>query len=70
VHEGYECKECGAPAHVDEDSKLVRTCAHTGTVIATMKATAYGVGGASVVQPSRAHVLIDRVLAQLRGMLP
>lgn len=37
---GYECKECGASATVGDGIR--RSCHHTGTVIATMKATAYG----------------------------
>ena len=44
---GYACKECSAPAAVDTDGTITRSCAHTGTIIAGMKATAYGEGGAS-----------------------
>lgn len=39
------CKECGAPAKV-EDGVVVRTCAHDKVpVVADMKATARGAGG-------------------------
>ena len=38
IETGYQCKECGAPAML-EDGKIVRTCLHTGTVIAVMEAT-------------------------------
>lgn len=44
---GYACKACGAPAAVDADGTIARSCAHAGTIIAGMKATAYGEGGAS-----------------------
>ena len=37
IEHGYECKECGAPVML-MDGQIVRSCAHTGTVIATMEA--------------------------------
>ena len=38
IETGYYCKECNAPAFI-EDGVLVRTCEHTGTVIADCEAT-------------------------------
>ncbi len=35
IETGYQCKECGSPA-VIQDGKVVRSCLHTGTVIAMM----------------------------------
>ena len=42
---GYSCKACGAPAEVTDDGRIVRTCEHAGTVIASMSAVATGRGG-------------------------
>jgi hypothetical protein len=42
---GYSCKLCGAPAAVSPDGEITRACAHAGTVVASMAATAYGQGG-------------------------
>jgi len=42
---GYECKDCGAPAAVDAEGAIVRTCEHAGTIVACMSAVAYGRGG-------------------------
>lgn len=38
IETGYQCKECGAPA-VLNDGVILRSCVHTGTVLATMEAT-------------------------------
>lgn len=40
----YACAECGAPASI-RDGEVVRTCAHIGTVTASIAAHAVGVGG-------------------------
>jgi hypothetical protein len=37
----YACKECGAAARV-EAGAVVRSCAHTGTVVANISAHARG----------------------------
>jgi len=68
---GYSCKECGSPASI-EKTGLIRTCEHTGTVIATMSATVYGEGHAcedSGVQRAFAafHQVGLNVLAALRA---
>lgn len=42
---GYTCKECGAPADVTDDGRILRSCDHAGTVLASMDAVAYGRGG-------------------------
>lgn len=47
--EEYYCKECGAEASLDEDGNIQRTCEHTGTIVALMKATARGIGRTNVV---------------------
>jgi hypothetical protein len=46
IETGYYCKECGAPA-VIEDGKIVRSCEHTGTVIADCQAVVSQDGGVS-----------------------
>ena len=48
---GYACKACGAPASVDDAGAIARSCAHTGTVIASMSAVAYGRGGMREASP-------------------
>lgn len=40
----YQCKECGAPASVDQDGAIVRSCAHTGTVTMALDAVCRGRG--------------------------
>lgn len=37
IETGYECKECGSPA-VMQDGVIVRSCGHTGTVVMQMEA--------------------------------
>lgn len=64
ILDGYACKECGAAATV-LDGTITRSCEHTGTVLASMKATAYGEGGASD-RGNAAQRLIARVLAQIK----
>lgn len=58
--ERYVCKECGAPADVDETG-IRRTCEHTGTVLLDMAVTCYGEGGASD-RPSRLRALVDAII--------
>ena len=43
VETGYHCKECGSPVIILE-GKIVRSCTHTGTVVAECEAhvTAHG----------------------------
>jgi len=41
---GYACKECGAPVRVIDGGELLRSCKHSGTVLAGMSGTAYGIG--------------------------
>lgn len=43
---GYKCKQCDAPASVD-DAGVHRTCECNTTVVADMSATARGHGGAA-----------------------
>ena len=38
------CKDCGTPAAV-VDGKVVRSCDHTGPVVAHLEAVARGAGG-------------------------
>jgi transposase-like protein len=40
---GYFCKECGKSV-VYKDGMPVRSCEHTGTIVAPMEAVARGVG--------------------------
>lgn len=47
---GYSCKLCGAPADVTPDGIITRTCEHSGTIVATMSAVAYGRGHVSEAQ--------------------
>lgn len=51
IETGYSCKECGAPATL-VDGAIVRTCSHTGTVIAAMSAHVTGTGGVAEAAPS------------------
>jgi predicted regulator of Ras-like GTPase activity (Roadblock/LC7/MglB family) len=44
---GYACKACGASAIVTQDG-VVRSCSCNTTVVASMNATVYGKGHASV----------------------
>lgn len=44
---GYKCKECGSPV-VLVDGKIVRSCYHTGTVIAECEAHVTANGGVAV----------------------
>ena len=37
----YQCKECGAPASV-EDQKIIRSCQCNGGIIANLKAKVSG----------------------------
>lgn len=48
---GYACKACGAPAAVSDDGAIARSCSHTGAVIASMSAVAYGRGGMREATP-------------------
>jgi uncharacterized Zn finger protein (UPF0148 family) len=43
----YTCKECGMAVIMKKDGTQLRPCGHTGTILATMGATAKGVGSAS-----------------------
>ena len=36
---GYACKECGSPARVVEGGEILRSCGHSGTVLARMSVT-------------------------------
>lgn len=53
VEQGYECKECGSPV-VLVDGQIVRSCKHTGTVIAVMEAHVTASGGVTNA-PQRAE---------------
>jgi len=44
---GYICKECGMAVIIRKDGTKLRPCGHTGTILATMGATAKGVGSAA-----------------------
>lgn len=57
IEHGYQCKECGSPA-VMKDGVLVRSCGHTGTVIATLEAHVTGNGAVNNgnLQESRANL--------------
>lgn len=49
---GYQCKECGAEA-VMVDGRIVRSCEHTGTVIAALEAHVTANGAVSNGQTPR-----------------
>lgn len=63
--ERYICKECRAPADVDE-SGIHRTCEHTGTVLLDMSVTCYGEGGMAD-KPSRLRQIVDLIIAMVKG---
>lgn len=44
---GYFCKECGRPV-IYKDGLPVRSCQHTGTIVAPMEAVAKGVSSCSM----------------------
>ena len=63
---GYSCKECGASVEIRLDGERLYSCEHRGTVIASMKATARGVG--SVVPVSEKFVrVLNELVRRLRG---
>lgn len=47
IEAGYHCKECGSPAMLI-DGKIVRSCTHTGTVVAECSAHVTANGGLTV----------------------
>jgi hypothetical protein len=61
--ERYLCKECGAPATV-QDFTIHRTCDHKGTVLLDMSVTCYGEGG--MRDQSRLRKLVDTIISILR----
>ena len=52
IENGYQCKECGAEA-VMVDGQIVRSCQHTGTVIAVLEAHVTANGTVSNGQTTR-----------------
>lgn len=51
IETGYSCKACNAPATL-VDGAIVRTCEHTGTVIAGMSAHVTANGGVAESTPN------------------
>lgn len=64
--ERYICKECQAPATVDTNGAIWRTCSHTGTILLDMTVTCTGEGGASET-PSRLSRIVALVIAIVKG---
>jgi hypothetical protein len=46
IEVGYYCKECSSPAMLI-DGEIVRSCTHTGTVVAELEAHVTANGGVS-----------------------
>lgn len=65
----YYCAECLRGVRVTvrdgQEPEIVRSCGHTGEIIAPRKAVCIGKGGASI--STRAHIAWDRAKAAVTG---
>jgi len=63
--ERYICKECQAPATVDTNGAIWRTCSHSGTILLDMSVTLAGKGGVS--DKGRLRQIVDLIIAMIKG---
>jgi hypothetical protein len=65
---GYYCKECGSGVRITPEGP-VRSCNHTGAIIASCEAVCYGEGGAagSVTGVARLKAEFLRLWCKLFG---
>ena len=61
----FACSECGAPVSLS-NGVLSRTCSHeTASIIANLKATAYGSASLANNPPNRVEKAVSRILEVL-----